>query len=90
MLGRCGVEGFELFGREPDSDDLHRFRTAAGAPASATLEDIDVVAGLGLAALHLSEDTVKTHVTSVLTKLGLRDRLQAVILAYESGYIRPH
>ncbi len=39
--------------------------------------------------LHLGETTVKTHVTSILGKLGVRDRLQAVILAYESGLIRP-
>lgn len=41
------------------------------------------------AALYLSPATVKSHVASILGKLGLRDRLQAVILAYESGFIRP-
>jgi DNA-binding NarL/FixJ family response regulator len=39
--------------------------------------------------LYLGETTVKTHVTSILGKLGARDRLQAVILAYESGLVRP-
>jgi DNA-binding NarL/FixJ family response regulator len=39
--------------------------------------------------LFLSEATVKTHVTRVLGKLGLRDRVQIVVAAYESGLIQP-
>jgi DNA-binding NarL/FixJ family response regulator len=83
---------------------LDRFagQLAARRPTSATLDQLTdrerevvllVAEGLSnaeiAARLVVAEATVKTHVGRILTKLDLRDRVQVVVLAYETGLVRP-
>jgi DNA-binding NarL/FixJ family response regulator len=71
--------------------------SAPAAPADLSPRELEVLTLIGqalsnaeiAAQLHLSEATVKTHVSAVLRKLRLRDRVQAVVAAYDHGLVEP-
>ncbi len=82
----------EEFARQPEAEPIDEARL--GDLTDRELEVLRLLAG-GLSnreiasALYIGEATAKTHVSHVLTKLGVRDRVQAVVLAYEAGVVRP-
>jgi DNA-binding NarL/FixJ family response regulator len=100
---RVAADGGALFSPTVTSRLIERFASLDGGETrppvldDLTSRELDVLRLLarGLsnaeiaAQLVVSDHTVKTHVARVLSKLGLRDRTQAVIAAYESGLVRP-
>jgi DNA-binding NarL/FixJ family response regulator len=100
---RVVADGGSLFAPSVTRRLIERFadrstsRTQAAAITQLTARELDVLRliarGLSnaeaAAELIVSEHTIKTHVASILHKLGLRNRVQAVVVAYESGLVRP-
>ena len=99
---RVVADGGSLFAPSVTRRLIEEFSRRANPSAPPTLEELTprevevlrlVAGGLSngeiAARLVVSEHTVKTHVAHILQKLDLRDRTQAVVLAYESGLVRP-
>jgi DNA-binding NarL/FixJ family response regulator len=101
---RVVADGGSLFAPSVTRRLIEQFAGGGSAPAASAafdeltareLEVLRLVArGLSnaeiAAELVVSEHTTKTHVASILQKLGLRNRVQAVVLAYESGIVQPN
>jgi DNA-binding NarL/FixJ family response regulator len=99
---RVAAEGGSMFAPSVTRRLIERFADVGEAPSPPALDELTarelevlrmLARGLSnseiAAELVVSEHTVKTHVARVLGKLGLRDRVQAVVLAYECGLVRP-
>jgi DNA-binding NarL/FixJ family response regulator len=97
---RVASDGGSLFAPSVTTRLIERFAAVSSNPpglADLTDRELEVLrlVARGLsnaeiaAELVVSEHTTKTHVASLLQKLGLRNRVQAVVLAYESGVVKP-
>ena len=99
---RVVADGGSLFAPSVTRRLIERFADATRPPAAPGLDELTarelevlrlVARGLSNAEiaeqLVVSEHTTKTHVASLLQKLSLRNRVQAVVLAYEAGIVRP-
>ena len=101
---RCAARGDALIDSSVTRRLIARF-TAAVRPTAATPAEVKaltprerevlrlVARGMSNAeiarSLVVEENTIKTHVSRILTKMQLRDRVQAVVVAYQSGFVRP-
>jgi len=82
----------EEFARQPEHEDNH-----TSLPADLTYREHEALRLLArcmsnreiAAEMFIGEATAKTHVSRLLTKLGVRDGVQAVVLAYETGIVHP-
>ena len=85
------IEQFQAGGATPTSDSGTRILESLTEREAEVLTELAQGRSNAEIAeqLFVSETTVKTHVGRVLTKLNVRDRVQAVVLAYESGVVKP-
>ncbi len=84
------IEKFQNDGPGPEPTAAGQFEELTEREAEVLVELARGLSNAEIAEkLFVSETTIKTHVGRVLTKLGVRDRVQAVVMAYESGIVRP-